>query len=377
MRILIVNSEHPPIGGGAGNASSSMAKRLSDLGDEVTILTCSYKDFPKLDHDNGVRILRVISIRQELSQSSPLEQLSFMVGSIIEGILIIRRWKPDVIISYFGIPSGPLGWVGKKIFGIPYIISLRGGDVPGFRSYDFGLIHKLSSPIIKRIWKGANAVVANSNGLKNLAFQFAPEVPCLIINNGVDTNFFQLKNDFVSNQRIIFVGRLVYQKGLDIIFNALAKLKQYPWQFTIVGDGPAREELQSLAKSLGIEDRIHFLGWKTREVIKEFFIEANIFVFPSRDEGMSNAVLEAMAAGLVVVASNIPGNQDIIQDQISGYLVPGDSIDLWVDQLKKLLNDSDLYEKIGLAANNHVRKNFSWDNTAKEYRELILRMISN
>ena len=149
MRILIVNSEHPPIGGGAGNASANLAKRLLDFGDQVTILTCSYKDFPKNTEEDGVHIRRVFSIRKELSRSSPLEQISFLIGSVIEGVFVVNNWKPDAIISFFGLPSGPLGWLGKRLYGIPYIVSLRGGDVPGFRTYDFGTLHKIAAPVIR------------------------------------------------------------------------------------------------------------------------------------------------------------------------------------------------------------------------------------
>jgi len=377
MRILIVNPEHPPIGGGAGNASHNLAKRLLDFGDEVAILTCSYKKYPKNIMEDGVHIRRVFSIRKVLSRSSPLEQVSFLVGSILEGILFVNKWKPDAIISFFGMPSGPLGWLGKRIYGIPYIVSLRGGDVPGFRSYDFGTLHKIAAPILRGLWKQADALVANSEGLRGLANNFAPEIHCQIITNGVDTEFFQVKENFNEGHNIIFAGRLVHQKGLDIVINALSKLSDHDWTFTIIGDGPVRDDLSKMVRSFGLEDRIRFLGWITRHEIKELYKEADIFVFPSRDEGMSNAVLEAMSAGLTVIASDIPGNRAVIEDQTTGFLVPVDSVELWMERLELVLTTSGITKQIGLAANRHVEEKFSWSRVAKEYRDLILNANRN
>jgi glycosyltransferase involved in cell wall biosynthesis len=376
MRILIVNSEHPPLGGGAGNASANLGKKLVEFGDDVTILTCSHGDYPRTEIEDGVRIRRVVSIRKNVSSSSPFEQLTFMLGAVVEGLSFINNWKPDVIITFFGIPSGPVGLVGKMLFGIPYIVSLRGGDVPGFRTYDFGIIHKISSPFLKVIWKQAGAVVANSQGLKKLASSFNSDIPCQVITNGVNLDFFQSKRLYSDDLHLLFVGRLVYQKGLDLLLKALANLNEYPWQLSIVGDGPQRDTLQDLAVSLGMRDRIHFLGWNTHEELKNKYQEASIFVFPSRDEGMPNAVLEAMASGLPVIASNISGNEELIQDDITGLLVPRDNWEMLQEKLKILMIDNHRREQLGRAARKRAEELFSWDQIAQQYKDLILSIIS-
>jgi glycosyltransferase involved in cell wall biosynthesis len=344
-----------------------------DFGDDVTILTCSYKGFPRNAIEDGVRIRRILSIRKELSRSTPVEQISFLIGSLIEGVFVVRNWKPDVIISFFGVPSGPLGWLSKKLFGIPYIISLRGGDVPGFRTYDFGTYHKLAAPIIKEVWKQADTVVANGERLRILANKFAPDQPLVVINNGVDSNFFKLKEKDQRSNHIIFTGRLVHQKGVEVVIKTLAELTHLDWEFTIIGDGPAREDLEKMVILLGLENRIHFSGWITREEIREIYWDAGIFVFPSRDEGISNAVLEAMSAGLTVIASDIHGNRHVIDEQVTGYLVPVDSVKLWKERIELILSSGGNSQEIGLAASRHVHANFSWRKMAKEYRELIIQ----
>ena len=377
MRILIVNSEHPPVGGGAGNASAHLGKELVKMGDIVAILTSSYKNLPTEEIKDGVQIHRVRSLRKDISRSNPLEQLSFMISGILEGLPLIRKWKPDVIIPFFGIPSGPVGLMGKVLFGIPYIVSLRGGDVPGFRPYDFALVHKLSSPLLRIIWKQAGAVVANSQGLKTLAEKFAPGIPYQVIHNGVDLEFFHPPEVPPTKLNLLFVGRIVYQKGLDLLFDALSDLLDLPWQLILVGDGPARNTLQEQAAALDLEERITFLGWKSRHELQQLYQEASIFVFPSRDEGMPNAVLEAMAASLPVIASDIAGNEELIQEGVTGLLVLKEDRVLLSQAIHELLIDTTKREQFGRAARKRVETLYSWTKATQEYRQVARTVMSD
>src|SRR5262249_7766106 len=153
-------------------------------------------------------------------------------------------WKPDAVIAFFGIPSGPVGLLLKLIGGRPYIVSLRGGDVPGFQPYDLALFHKLLGPVIRLLWKKAVAVVANSGGLAALGRRFAPEVPIEVIPNGVDGRKFHPAADGKKHPgpvRMLFVGRVVFQKGLDVLLEALAGLPvELDYELEIIGDGDER-----------------------------------------------------------------------------------------------------------------------------------------
>jgi glycosyltransferase involved in cell wall biosynthesis len=147
------------------------------------------------------------------------------------------------------------------------------------------------------------------------------------------------------------------------------------WFFKIVGDGPAREKLNLLVNSHGLQDKIQFLGWKSREEIRNLLRGSSLFVFPSRDEGMSNALLEAMSAGLAVIVSNIQANQDLIQTGVNGILVPYPTAYSWADEVKKVLADPILTSTLGKNAREHVKKYYSWEKTAKEYKDLTLEII--
>jgi len=132
--------------------------------------------------------------------------------------------------------------------------------------------------------------------------------------------------------------------------------------------------LKSLAKELGIDNRIAFLGWQSHEQLMEQYKQANLFLFPSRHEGMPNAVLEAMASGLPVIASRIAGNEELVIDGKTGLLVPSEDIESLRDSLKKTLNDVPLCEQMGQASRHHMEEHYSWESTARQYALLLERV---
>jgi len=371
MRILILNSEYPPIGGGAGHASAHIAAELERMGHTVTVVTSRFGSLPHRKEQGGVTVYRIPGIRRRQDRSTPLEQVIFILSASLWAVRGISRCKPHATLAFFGIPSGAVAWLIKKLYNIPYIVSLRGGDVPGFRPYDFQMYHKLAAPFLRGIWKDAAALVANSRGLRQLAATFDPRFEIPIIPNGIDLDSYQtLERDWTS-PRLLSAGRLVHQKGLDLAMHALGGLKELNWEWQIAGDGPQILTLQSMAKELGIDDRVHFLGWQSREQLMNCYGQANIFLFPSRHEGMPNALLEAMASGLPVIASCIAGNEELVADGETGYLVPSEDVKSLQAALKKLLRDADLREQMGKASRQNVETNYSWESTAQQYALLL------
>jgi len=371
MRILILNSEYPPIGGGAGNASANIARCMAKMGHEVVVVTSRFGDLPHNEQIDGLTIYRVPALRRRQDRSGALEQVLFILSASFWTLGLIPRLKPDATLAFFGVPSGAVAWLVKKIHKIPYVISLRGGDVPGFRPYDFRVYHKLIAPLLRLIWKNAFAVVANSHGLRELALAFDSRFDIAIIPNGVDLGLYETKAREWSAPRLLSVGRLVYQKGLDLAMYALAGLKEIRWEWHIAGDGPQMEALQSLAKDLDVEDRVVFHGWQSREKLIGLYKQSSLFLFPSRHEGMPNAVLEAMASGLPVIASRIAGSEELVMDGETGFLVPSEDVGSLGAAIHKLVNDAALCEKMGAASCRRVEEHYSWETTAGQYALLL------
>lgn len=375
MRILILNSEYPPIGGGAGNASANIARWFVAFGNQVEVVTAHFDGLPRLETRDGVTIHRIPALRRKQDRSGALEQLAFIASGSVCALGLARRFKPDVTLAFFGMPSGAIAWLLKALYRIPYVVSLRGGDVPGFRPYDFKVFHKLIGPFLRVIWHAASGVIANSHGLGSLARAFDSTIEIPIIPNGVDGSRFDAGQRDWSAPRILSAGRVVYQKGLDLGMRALAQLQDLDWRWYIAGDGPQMAHLKSLARELGIGERVTFLGWQSQADLAQGYHRANLFLFPSRHEGMPNAVLEAMSSGLPVVATRIAGNEELVLDGETGVLVRPEDVDSLRDGLRGLIADADKRERMGHASRLRVEREYSWERIARQYSEYLEKIM--
>ena len=375
MKILIINSEYPPVGGGAGNASAHLARLLAKMGSEVVVLTSRYDDLPSQQVCDGVRLLRGPTSRRYADRSNAFEQVLFILGASVKSLGLLRHFRPDVTLAFFGLPSGAVAWLLRRVAGIPYVVSLRGGDVPGFRPYDFWLYHKIAVPWLHLIWRGAAAVVANSRGLYDLARGFDARVPIAIVPNGVDAEEFPVPAREWSPPRLLSVGRVVYQKGYDVAIDALSGLADLPWEWRIVGDGPYLQPLKRMVRESGLDGRVQFLGWQMPDEVKGEYARANLFLHPSRHEGMPNAVLEAMASELPVIATRIAGNEELVVHDETGLLATVEDAQSLRVSLKVLLTDRERRETMGHAARRRVEQSFGWNRVADQYQAILARAV--
>ena len=393
LSLFLLNYEYPPIGGGAGNATANMARELAGLGHRVRVVTAAFAGQQRREAVDGFEVWRIPAVRRHADHCSPLEMLTFLASASVALPVMQRTFRADACICFFGIPCGPAAWLLDALCGVPYVVSLRGGDVPGFQPYDLAGYHRVTGPLIRFLWRGAARVVANSQGLAALARKTAGQTPIAMIPNGVDTaRFFPEPTsgptsgrtpgpggwpeatgvpDGSGPVRLLFVGRVVRQKGLDVLLAALAELPSgLDWSLDIVGDGPSRPALAEQAARLGLAGRVRFAGWAARAAMPDILRAADLFVFASRDEGMPNAVLEAMASGLPVAATRISGNEELVLDGETGLLVPPDDVAALAGALGRLLGDRDLRRRLGAAGRERVVREYSWRSVAERYAAL-------
>ncbi len=370
---LLINYEYPPVGGGGGNATQQIGRALVKRGAKVTVLTATQGQLPRRENDNGVQVYRIWAARRHQDRCSIPEMLVFLAHALLTAPGLARQNKTDAALVFFGMPTGPIGWWLKKYMGLPYVVSLQGGDVPGFMSDEMATYHRVAGPVISEVWRKAFAVVANSTGLAALAQRHAPDVDIQMIPAGADLNAMTPSPvpTLEGPLRLLFVGRLVHQKGLDILLRALAKIKDDDWTLTIAGEGPLKEELTSASRALGLAERITFRGWLGRDQLPEVYEQADVFVLPSRDEGMPNAMLEAMSAGLPVVGSKVAGLDEVVIDGDCGVLVPPENTEALSEALHSVISDRDKAFMLGQAARKRVEAHYSWDQAADAYLSLL------
>ncbi|HVA26080.1 MAG TPA: glycosyltransferase family 4 protein [Chloroflexota bacterium] len=383
MHLLLINYEFPPLGGGAANATKHLAGKLAGLGHEVTVLTSAYGDLPRQEVIAGFTVKRITTPRRHKDRCTVAEMSAFMIGSIPAALRQAAICRPDVACAFFGLPCGPAALALKKTFGVPYVVSLRGGDVPGFQPYDLALYHKLTRPVIAGIWRQASAVVANSRGLQQLARDAAPDVAIDLIPNGVDLPLRGVAGpragtdaslDAQHDKWIAFSGRLVEQKGLTYLIEALPGIaRAVPGvRLKLIGDGPLRPRLEALARELGVAERLTITGWATREQVLEHLRQATVFMLPSLDEGMSNALLEALAGGLPAVATNISGNEELVEPGGNGWLIPTRDTAAIERAVTSILTDNAMRQRMG-AASLALAERYAWSRAAAAYLTLFER----
>ena len=364
------------MGGGGGNAARHLSQCLQARGVTVTVLTSAFKGQPIDEVASGVRILRVPSLRTQTARSSLSSILAYSASSLIKSL---RLPRPDLVHTFFGIPGGGVGFALKKLLDTPYIVSFRGKDVHGGKSRTFGGITGPLKAISMPVWAAADGLVANSNGLRDIARTVAPNAEVEVIPNGVDADRFMPAPHprIEGSVRILFVGRLEPYKGVDTLLNAVAALKRQttrPFVLCIAGDGSLRSRLTAAADQLGIGDSVEFLGWVSADQIPWVYQTSDIFVLPSVVEGMPNGVLESMATGLPSVASRVPGTEELIDDGTTGTIFePGDSRAL-AEALKALIEDDETRTRMGKAARQDAL-NRSWEEVAEQYILIYRRIL--
>jgi glycosyltransferase involved in cell wall biosynthesis len=225
-------------------------------------------------------------------------------------------------------------------------------------------------------------VVATNDQVKEelLANGFRPE-QIARIPNGVETQAFAVKRDYRLHDpiRLIFVGRLSAQKGVDVLLCGLQLMRRHwpdvRWELSILGTGGLRRNLERLAERLGLSTVVTFCG-KVEDVPARLG-ESDIFVLPSRAEGMSNALLEAMASGLPCIATHVPGNRALIQDGRNGLLVMPDNPDKLAKAIERTVRDEQFRTSLGRAARDSIENNYALATVADRYIELYGQLVAS
>lgn len=381
MRVLFLNYEYPPLGGGAANATAYILREFSKIPDlEVDLITSSVDRqyyLEKIGESIRIHRLPIGKNPKNLHFQSQKDLLAYTWKAFWFSRKLIQKNHYDLTHSFFSVPCGFLSLVYKILYKLPYVVSLRGADVPGY-SDRFDWMYKFIAPLIKFIWNRAAAVISNSRGLRDLALQSKPKKDIGIIYNGVDiVQFHPDPSRRQTDEFIITSGasRITHRKGLDYLIEATAKLtSEHPEiKIKIMGEGNAENDLKKQVLKLHLEKHVEFLGRIPREKTAPYYQEASLFVLPSLNEGMSNAMLEALATGLPLLATDTGGTRELLTDGINGFIIKTkDATDI-AEKIEKIINDKDLRESMSHAS-RQLAETMSWAKVANQYFELYKKL---
>ncbi len=367
MRILTIIYEFPPIGGGGGRAAYDICKELVARGHDVTVLTAHMHGLPLEEYKDGIRLIRIPSLRSESFRASFFTMLAYVLAGLWAGLRLIRLDRPDIIHTHFAVPSGALAWMLSVLTGVPYVLTAHLGDVPGGVPEKTGKWFRWLEPFTKPIWKRAKKVVAVSEFTRQLALQHY-SVDIQVIPNGADVTHLAPSEIKVNNPpRLVFAGRFVYQKNPVAIVQILSQLKDLNWQCTMLGDGPMFEDVKREIGQAGMSERFDLPGWVTPEQVLEHFSKSDVLFMPSFSEGLPVVGVQALAKGLAIVASRIGGFLDLVDENKNGYLIEVHDKDAFAEILRKLISDTDLLFQFR-AASLKKSRDFEIQKVADQYQ---------
>jgi len=277
-----------------------------------------------------------------------------------------KEFEFNVIDSHFAFPDGKAATLLGRWFNVPVTVTLRGTEIPQSQN-------TLQRNMLVSALTNADRIFSVSNSLKQHAISLRiKETKILVVGNGVDVEKFysvdgaelrEKLNIPLDAKVLITIGGLVERKGFHRVINALPRLqKKFPKiHYLIVGgasaEGNTEGQLRELSKDLGFEKNVHFLGTMQAEDIKQPLSAADLFVLSTRNEGWANVLLESLACGIPVVASDVGGNAEVICNNSLGRIVPFDDESALYDAITESLEIE--WDKKGLV--QYAREN-SWDS---------------
>ena len=375
MKILMLNYEFPPIGGGGGQAHLALLYQYAGRRDlEVDVLTSGRKGgFDGRDFADNIRIHRVGIHKRNLHLWRRSEVIEWLRRARSHYREFVRQGQYDLVHAFFGFPTG---WLCYRTAGrLPYIVSLRGSDVPGANAR-LQLEYKILGPLVfKPIWRKAAALVACSEGLKSRAGRFLPSAQIDVIPNGVDLERFhpaEARSDS-DTFRLLTVGRLSVTKRLPLLLEAVEHLRRQGGNvhLTVVGGGALEGELRQALGERNLRDIVTLMGRRDGDQMPEIYRQHDILVSASMQEGMSNAMLEAMASGLPIVTTRCEGVEELIED--NGIVVEDSKPATLAAAVQGLAEDRQRLNAMSTAARKKA-EGFGWGSVAEAYLQLYAKV---
>lgn len=374
MNILIVNFEYPPLGGGGGVATKQIAQQLAGR-HQVTVLTTGFTGLPKHELVDGVNVVRVSVLgRTSKPTATLLSMLTFVPAAFFAGFLLCRRNAYDVINAQFVIPSGIPAALLSRFFRIPLVVSFIGGDIYDPSKGISPHRHPVLRFLIRVIARQATACTAISEDTKKRAEELHGITKEIVVTHlGLEPArvIEKSREELGLGDGIICVsiGRLIPRKAYEVLLTAWRSVQGA--RLLIIGDGPLKEKLERLIVDYQLSDRVKLLGFVTDEEKQQVLRASDIYVSAAEHEGFGIVFLEAMDAGLPIVAVNEGGQTDFLFEGKQALLVGVNDPDGLARAVNQLASDAQLREKMAAICRETV-PHFYLDKTTRRFEGVLL-----
>lgn len=385
-RVLIFSLAYYPHVGGAEVALKEITDRIPDI--EFHMVTMRFSSTEAREEKIGNVFIHRIG-----NDSSRVNKFLFQGIAAWKAVVLHRHHHFDGIWAMMahsaGIPAALFKIFHPKV---PYLLTLQEGDPPAY-------IEQLARPVwplFSRAFTSADGIVAESTFLGRWARRRGFQGSLEVIPNGIDAERFARVPSHAELEAVcarigkkknevwlIHTGRLVHKNALDVVIRALPFLPE-PIHFFMLGDGPDKNALTQLANELGVATRVHFHPYVPLIDVPNYLKACDIFIRPSRSEGMGNSFIEAMAAGLPVIATQEGGISDFLFDAkrnpdkpTTGWAVDKDSPEQIAEAVKNILAHPEQVTRMTATAMRMTTERYDWDLIAKQMRSVFDRLFEN
>ncbi len=385
MNVLCLSYEYPPIGGGGSTTIHEVNRRLTNDVD-LEVLTTGFRGAPAYEVLDGVPVSRLSAGRADRFVASFASMAAYALSATVNGIG--RARAADLLHCYFVLPTGIPAYHLANFSGKPLVVTVFGGDLYDPTKYTH-VRRLLNSTLSRRILRRADAVTTISRDLQDRIRDVAG-IEAELIHCGVDTDAItppkkkadretlkeKLRLD-PAKTHVLSVGRLIARKNYPLLIEAFAAIAaEHPdADLVIVGEGPQHAALTALAAKLGVADRVHLAGFVDADTLVDLYRAADVFAMASLHEGQCCTILEAMAAGAPVVATDAGGIPDSVVAEETGLLVPPGNTKAFAAALAALLADAKKRKKMGRASRERTVDVFDWQRIAGQTKILYERLV--
>jgi len=370
MRILILNYEFPPIGGGGGVATKIIGEMLVEHGVDIDLLTSSFQN-TKLSKST-LNIYQVPAFgRKSLQTSNSISMFSYILFGLIKYFMVLRKNEYDCIYSHFAIPSGVLGTIISRVTKRRHIINIYGGDIYDPSKKSSPHRNKFFNIVVTNILNNCNYIISDSKDLlarlrsyyRVSTKQIAFPIPY------ASKNRIQTANKKLVKYKLITVSRLVSRKRVEIQIKLLKQLgKEY--SLTIIGNGPEKDNLFGLAQKLNIIENVDFVGHVSDKRKYALLNSSDMFLLTSSHEGFGIVIQEAMEHGLALAVTQNVGILDFLKINENYIQLTDNNLDSNVAQIKKFFRSNENIQKMSKQNFKDIQL-FSPDQLINKYMKVL------
>jgi glycosyltransferase involved in cell wall biosynthesis len=380
MRILIVNYEYPPLGGGGGIETRDLAEELAKR-HTVHVLTTWYRGLPREETRNGVVIHRVrVWGRTHLPTATLRSMVTFVPAALLCGASLLSRVRPQLLNAHFVIPSGIPAVFLAKLSRLPLVITLIGGDIydpsKGVSPHRHAILRLTVSWVLRRA--DVLTAISRDTPVRAILYHGAPSTITVVPLGLVPPHPARRSREELGwdarRFHFITVGRLIPRKGYLDLLRGFAQMEEKETLLHVLGDGPLASDVQRECDRLGIADRVTLHGRVTDEEKFQYLAVSDAYVSASLHEGFGICFLEAMSVGLPIIATDTGGQTDFLVGGKNAILVPPRRPEQIAHALDWLVRDPHLRSSMGVSNRESVQQHMI-DATGRRYEEIFQRLV--